>query len=189
MVRAVNITYQSHNQTFRIEGGEANYDGRVFDADRLRWAEFSAVTGELVQAGSDWSCKPTSEQLQEWQEAATKYAQMWGHRLNDLNSTFYIRYGDLPKGGRSTNYVTGQKEQGVSVYPATYDLTTGAIVFDGSLPGAGTLVFVSIDRIPHLVTGQYVGDGSDGEPLLRRVKIGAELRYDPSLEGFLIHGN
>ncbi|GCF11986.1 hypothetical protein [Dictyobacter arantiisoli] len=183
------VAYQPHRQTFRFDGGNAPADDRVFDAQSLRWAEFNAVTGDLVQAGTDWSCKPSNEQLDAWQAVARTYAQMWGQRLDDLHSTFYIRYGNVPKGGRSTNYATGRKEQGVSVYAATYDLNTGAIVFDGRLSGAGTLAFVSSDRTPHLVTGHYVGDGSDGEPLLRQVQVVAELSYDASLEGFLIHGN
>ena len=126
--------------------------------------------------------------MQQWQQQAIALIQRWGHRLSDLEKPLYIRYGDLPKGGRSTNYVTGRKEQGVSVYPAKYDLETGAIVFDDAagVHNPGTLVFLMIDRTPRLVTGQYVGTGSDGEPLLRRVRVGAALRYDATLKGFVI---
>ena len=182
----MNVIYQSHSQTFRFTGGNAIQNWRVFDAESLRWAEFSAATGEWVKCDKDCSCRPSEAQMSDWQAAAAKLAALWAGRLSDLNATLYIRYGDLPEGGRSTNYVPGKKENGVSVYPAKYDVQTGAIIFDGAIASPGTLAYLMTDRVPHLVSGQYAGVGSDGEPCALPARLGAELRYDAALNGFFV---
>lgn len=179
------VTYQPHSQTFRFTGGAAVENWRVFDSESLRWAEFDAATGDLYQAGTDRSCKPSDAQMSEWREIANRYAQVWSGRLGDLNAALYIRFGNMPKGGRSKNYVTGQMENGLSVYAATYDLETGAIILDGSIANPGTLFFMVGDRPVYLVTGEEIGEGSDGEPLLENAKKLATLRYDSEKAGFV----
>lgn len=173
--------YNAQEQSFQFEGRAPGNSG----PGSVRWAVFGAKTAEEIRRGTGWYA-PTDEDMLQWQQQAIALVQRWGHRLSDLEKPLYIRYGNLPKDGRSTNYVTGRKEQGVSVYPAKYDLETGAIVFDDAagVYNPGTLVFL-MDRTPRLVTGQYVGTGSDGEPLLRRVRVRATLRYDAMLKGFV----
>ncbi len=187
----MNVTYNAAKQTFRFQGEAVTTQIpglRSYTRESLQWAAFDARNGELVQKGTGSSCNPTDAQLQAWQEAASQYATIWAARLDDLSATLYIRYGDLPKGGRSTNYTTGRKENGVSVYAAKYDIETGAIVFDdeAGVHNPGTLAYLMDDRTPHLVTGQEAGAGSDGETLLRKVRIVANLRYDAKKGGFEI---
>lgn len=79
----------------------------------------------------------------------------------------YVRFGKWSRTySQSCNHSTGERESGLSVYRAM--LAPGNIVvLDDvvceSLAGQGRLVFP--------VTGREVGIGSDGEPLLRGVKL------------------
>jgi len=75
----------------------------------------------------------------------------------------YIRFGDLPPGGKSYNHATGDYEDGVSVY-------RGKLYHDGSWAvdigiNQGAWCLFS-DRPVYLVSGREVGIGSDGEPVL-----------------------
>lgn len=83
-------------------------------------------------------------------------------------SPCYIRFGKLPKGGRSRNHITGELEAGVSVYPAA-KVSDGYIV-DMRGIDAGSGLFIVQGRDAYLVTGDVVGMGSDGEPLLANCK-------------------
>lgn len=84
----------------------------------------------------------------------------------------YIRYGDLPEGGRSTNHRTGEREEGVSVYPVAW---LGPDDYAPVLPSREALqTYYSSelhDRPAYLVRGRWVGWGSDMEPLLADVQI------------------
>ena len=77
----------------------------------------------------------------------------------------YVRYGFWDNRTLSRNHRTKEREVGVSVYRATVKnrivYPDDDIAYD-KLHGQGRLVFV--------VTGDEVGLGSDGEPVLRRVK-------------------
>ncbi len=87
----------------------------------------------------------------------------------------YVRYGLW--GRRSTNYSTGEEEIGVSVYRARIERCAAHIhpeeEVSNQLKGQG--------RIAWLVTGIEVGTGSDGEPLLRQLK----LVWGPALSVFV----
>ena len=79
----------------------------------------------------------------------------------------YLRYG-LFAGTPSTNHATGEVECGLSVYQATLtaDLTVRlhpSVAISPQLYGQGRLVFA--------VTGREVAVGSDGEPVLRGVRV------------------
>ena len=82
----------------------------------------------------------------------------------------YVRYGKLPRGGKSRNYATGELERGVSVF-------RGEVLPSGearALPGTNVLAasMVSLwDRDLYVVSGVEIGTGSDGEPVLKNCKI------------------
>lgn len=88
-----------------------------------------------------------------------------------FNCSVYIRFNDLPKGSKSKNFATGKLENGVSVYGARYDLISGEYKISGSgLEGA--MIAYTIKGAPiYFVTGEEVGKGSDGEPLLENAKV------------------
>lgn len=87
----------------------------------------------------------------------------------------YIRYGEIPPDEKSKIYnqcdnsVIG-KEAGVSVFE--YIEGRGIVVPDNKIARDDFLMLSSKFWINHyLVTGDEVGIGSDGEPLITNVKI------------------
>ncbi len=79
----------------------------------------------------------------------------------------YIRYGLFSNREVSSNHATGEDEKGISAYPAEMDgdcvtLAAGIETCE-SLKGQGRLCFP--------ITGREVATGSDGEPVLRGVRI------------------
>ena len=96
----------------------------------------------------------------------------------------YIRFGDIPKDEKSKVYngeIEIGTENGVSVYPAFED-SEGDIVLGLSLPITKTTLYtqqhlLEYDNRPcYLVSGDYVGKGTDGEPLLKNVKVIREIK-------------
>ena len=95
----------------------------------------------------------------------------------------YIRFGDIPENEESSVYNGEEligKERGVSVYPALED-KDGSIIFGLHLPITRTTLYtmqhlIEYDNRPcYLVEGVFVGNGSDGEPLIKNVKIVREI--------------
>lgn len=96
---------------------------------------------------------------------------------------FYIRFGDIPEGEKSSVWRGDEflgKENGVSVYPAFKH--NGNIVLGLSLPITKTTLhtqqhLLEYDNRPcYLVKGDYIGNGADGEPLIRNVEIVEEIK-------------
>lgn len=87
----------------------------------------------------------------------------------------YLRFGSWPEDERSRNFAISGKERGVSVYPARYDTVSESWVYDLSdgdyAPYTMSLAHALWRRPVYLVTGEEVGRGQDGEPLLRQVRI------------------
>lgn len=90
----------------------------------------------------------------------------------------YIRFGDVPSNETSKIYrgeVEIGDENGVSVYPAFE--VNGDIVLGLTLPITRTTLYTQQhlleydDRPCYLVSGDYVGKGTDGEPLIRNISI------------------
>ena len=83
----------------------------------------------------------------------------------------YVRFGNIPASGRSTNFLTGQIEAGVSVYEAIERGGQYSIL----VPERTENVLVSLSgvirRPLYEVGGVKVGTGSDGEPLLGSIRI------------------
>lgn len=97
--------------------------------------------------------------------------------------TYYIRFGDIPENEESKIYCGEQEvgtEKGVSVYPAFK--ANGNWVIGLTLPITKTSLYtqqhlLEYDSKPcYLVTGNCVGKGSDGEPLIKNVKVVSEIK-------------
>lgn len=97
----------------------------------------------------------------------------------------YIRFGDIPTNEQSTIYRGDEEigiEKGVSVYHAVIN-DNGDVEICITLPITRTTLYtfqhlVEYDNRPcYLVDGEYVGRGSDGEPLIKNVKIIKEITY------------
>jgi len=122
------------------------------------------VAEKPCTAGGDYEVihPPTLAEAERRERAAT---EKWA----DAEPCF-LRYGDLPAGGRSRNHADGSMEAGVSVY-------RGEILPSGEarvLPTT-TAEFCGLQSIAnrplYLVEGEEIGVGSDGEPLLRNCRI------------------
>lgn len=110
------------------------------------------------------------------------------HLITKMNISkvkrLYIRFGDVPTNERSKIYRGEEEigiENGVSVYPAYYD-ANGNITLGLSLPITPTSLHTQQhlleydDRPCYLVTGDYIGKGTDGEPLIRNIEILKEIK-------------
>lgn len=156
----------------RAEGGERG----------LRWALYDAAGRRLAQ-GSDAVCTPLPAELATWDAEAVTLAQR-AAAFAYADQPLYIRWLDLPAGGRSRNHATGQRERGVSVYGARYNPVTDLIEYaGGGLPGAA-LTYLLTGAPAYLVTGEAAGMGSDGEPVIRAARILARLT--PTADGLQV---
>ena len=96
---------------------------------------------------------------------------------------FYIRFGEIPKDERSSIHYRGMycgKEEGVSVYDCTfihgnYHIIVPCPITMGGLDTLTDFLFYEKDKPVYFVEGDGVGTGHDGEPLIRNVKIIADI--------------
>lgn len=156
---------------------ERIYHGQIrFDADEgCHWAMYT-LDGTRDCIGSDWCTTPTEDELAQWDMRAHEIAALWAGHRDRLTTELYIRFGRVVR--RSKNHATGAWEQGLSVYEAVPDLhQVGYQLAGDALPGAAIMAAIT-GREAYLVTGEFVGYGSDGEPLLRKVQVLAPLHYD-----------
>ena len=100
------------------------------------------------------------------------------------DKSLYIRFGDIPVDGKSKVYngeIEIGTEEGISVYPAFED-KEGNIILGLTLPITRTTLYtqqhlLEYDNRPcYLVSGDYIGKGTDGEPLIKNVKIIKEIK-------------
>lgn len=89
----------------------------------------------------------------------------------DPERPVYLRIGDWHPSEVSRNYSTGDTEAGVSVYELARD---GSIVVpEGEWSAVDLSERLKLDLPRHLVQGEWVGCGGEGEPLLQRlVQVG-----------------
>lgn len=105
------------------------------------------------------------------------------------DSDVYIRFGDVPEDGRSYNNTDDCYEDGVSVYDAEIESVPSASDAGAMFVPIGpkTLQIILLAHRPtYLVTGNKVGTGVDGEPLLRDVEIVSELERGDEAKGWII---
>lgn len=108
----------------------------------------------------------------------------WLEKRDNSDKSLYIRFGDIPTNGKSKVYngeIEIGIEEGISVYPAFED-KEGNIILGLNLPITKTSLhtqqhLLEYDNRPcYLVTGDYVGKGTDGEPLIKNVRIIKEIK-------------
>ena len=90
----------------------------------------------------------------------------------------FVRFGPIPDDERSKihcgDVLIGQ-EEGVSVYEAIKDKDKIQILMPSLRYETCVSLSGCIDRQAYVVEGEVVGKGSDGEPLLRNVRIVEEV--------------
>ena len=83
----------------------------------------------------------------------------------------YLRIGDPPASERSFNNATGETELGVSVYELHHKTGEPIIPEEGEWAHEDFHARMKGDEPKHIVEGDEVGWGHDGETLLRNVRI------------------
>lgn len=171
--------YCYHPLSWRLSGVQVQ-----IRADNRSWATADEAMAELAGEGyqiSDTIRQPDnstqymlchSETAAALDAATQADAAKWA-----CAESCYLRYGDLPDTGKSHNYRDGTVEAGVSVF-------RGQILPDGTARATvshnyemGTLLSLQAEGRPlYLVTGVYIGDGSDGEPVLADCTIIRQVR-------------
>jgi hypothetical protein len=108
-------------------------------------------------------------------------AQAW---LPYLTGNYYIRFGRWRDHEQSRNGLTGELEKGVSAYHASFDMeerrwAVDASVNEDTISGTMGSFFSRPDQKVFLVQGTELrSTGSDGEPLLKNVKLIKTLTMD-----------
>jgi hypothetical protein len=109
----------------------------------------------------------------------------------DADEDLYVRFGDLPEGGRSTNHIDGSEESGASVYAASVESVPPTVdepaMFVPYGPKSLQIILLAT-RDTYLVTGDEDGRGVDGEPVLENAEIVAPLAYQSDAGGWVIEG-
>lgn len=146
----------------------------------LKWADYN-YDGVRIAQGKSWSVAPTEEELAIWDEAV-KTVKLPSTPVKNI----YIRFNDLPKNNISYNHATNQPEKGLSCYNAKYNLKKQCYeISEGGLPGAMLQYMISGAKV-YLLTGDYVCNGSDGEPVITNVKVIGQLLYDDKIDGYIV---
>lgn len=101
-------------------------------------------------------------------------------KVDDKPVKQYIRFGDIPTDQLSTIHYRGfevGKEPGVSVYDCIcndkgeYQIVLPTPCSEGTITSLQGLMFYSKDKNIYLVTGDFVGYGTDGEPCITNVQV------------------
>lgn len=83
----------------------------------------------------------------------------------------YLRFGNLPSGGKSKNHSDGATESGVSVFRGELLPNGEARIISDHNFQMGSLMMGGLQsRKLYVVTGDEIGIGSDGEPTLKKAK-------------------
>lgn len=152
---------------------------RVYEG--MAWADIDGKSGEVIAQSKPFG-KTQAISRRAIDEARNAIRGFAPAPVSDA----FIRFGHLPKGGKSRNYATGEYEEGVSVYAAEWDMIGGAYKRSGSGLDGAAIVYLIKGAPVYLVTGKQIGVGSDGEPVITNAAIAAELIYDPDKDGYII---
>lgn len=94
---------------------------------------------------------------------------------------YYLRFGDIPFNGLSNIWLNNQiigQELGVSVYDTVLMTDGWHIILPKPITHRGihTLNILINDKRPvYILSGEEIGMGADGEPLLKNPKILLEI--------------
>ena len=158
---------EEHNNLFE----EVKYDGCV---EKQGETTSTDDFGEFINILSKQFPEVSFAKLSRIAVRVKKWLEKQGAERKQL----YVRFGDIPSNEKSKIYRGEEEigeENGVSVYPA-FELN-GNIVLGLTLPITRTTLYtqqhlLEYDNRPcYLVSGDYVGSGTDGEPLIRNISI------------------
>lgn len=157
---------------------------RESEDERIKKAILSALRGGintekyLEKHGTNYG------EVEDWLEKQKEQKPVNLAEEEPKKMTKYLRFGEIPENGKSKIWRGEEcigEEEGVSVYEIKYDKEKN--IFSVCLPfpfhrdTLDTLcVLTKYDNRPcYTVTGEYVGKGTDGEPLISNVQIEEEF--------------
>ncbi len=146
----------------------------------MSWADFS-LNGDLIRLNPEHPLyeRFSDDEIKEASEAIKKLESAPFENV-------YLRFGELPKDGRSTNWATGEKENGVSCYRICWKLIDGAYDLTGDGLVGALIAYSLKGEQAYFITGEEVGVGSDGEAVLKNAKIVAKAKQ--TKKGFVVEG-
>lgn len=137
-------------------------------SDAVEWAKKS---GFKVTETKDLYGNPSASLVHvNTQRAFDKSVAAAKEKWKDATPVF-LRYGDLPKDGKSTNFAEGSKEAGVSVFRGLFLEKTGEAIPLSSSNQEKSSAIALRSRPLYVVEGDEVGVGADGEPVLDNARI------------------
>lgn len=162
-------------QGYSVNMGQAANDPKTWALAMvavMQLPEWAKLEKEYLDTHPDWKDHYLGNKQQVI--VAAKELEL-AYRVRAEGTPTYVRFGRLPKSGRSKNHVTGEYLAGVSVYDA-YRMPDGtAVVVVPEGPTWTTLFFIK-DRKAYEIDGERIGTGPDGEPLLRGAKIIRQIK-------------
>lgn len=146
------------------------------DAPQRKWDYLSKDVSHIVaEMESDgWQCSVGKDGYNAPRITCTHIATQAvidnAQKLNDAKfanaERGYIRFGDLPESGYSTNYRDNTQETGISVFNAEFTADGSyRVLLSTQYEHASLLHFT--DRPAYRIYGEVIGTGADGEPVLK----------------------
>jgi len=144
-----------------------------------RW-DFTSKNVDYIVKEMDklgWDSKVTEDgygrPLIHLEHRATKYIVDTEEKLHNKKwekaKDVYIRFGNIPEGGRSKDWSSGNWEKGVSVFKGKILPSGELLVLPSTNQQLGSLVTMN-DRPMFVIKGKEIGTGADGEPVLSQAK-------------------
>ncbi len=160
-----------------VSGDGIRVQTAVPDDYKIWWIKLDSA-GRIIAHGTDWSTTPPDDVLADVERQGPAIAAAVAPLRVD--GDYYIRFGNLPRGGRSRNHADGTQERGVSCYEARKSLGGWRLAGDGLPAAAIQAAFGCYGNVTLLLTGERAGIGSDGEPVVRHPQIVAHLQWGGS---------
>lgn len=172
---------------------KAGYAAVKFKEDyAIRKQSSKTAFSYLVFDPSHLVVKSPSNDLLKDVDSIWNYISGQSSYTESMSSTVFIRFGDWHHTERSRNYATGDTEIGVSVFEAVKEGQKYRILLDEEHDPDGRQADTywgwmkkfdqekdwGHDPEPiYIVTGEVVGTGYDGEPLLKGLKIVGQIEH------------
>lgn len=146
--------------------GNHGYEGWYDELDVLDDNDLRAVVENarsFWNLGNDFRVASDAENILKWRR---KQRRRCGFEIGD--TIRFVRFGDLPRGGKSWNYRDQVPEVGVSVY----------LLDENDEPVLVGWSFDIVKRPAYAGRGEILGWGSDGEPVVRVIEISRDESFD-----------
>jgi len=160
-----------------------NITGKLYAGPKIR---------KETDFGSNWSTKIHDDLLPYIEQARYELTKTLRNpeikKYSELPDDIFIRFGPLPKSGKSKNYQTGESLVGISAIEGRVSYVQGRPSIepvDVSDPGT-VLSYVHEGKRAMLYAGEIAGYGPDGEPLIKSAREIAPLEIDKKTGNFLL---